>query len=237
MTGDGSALGDRMKAYEAVSRAFLPRRTHCIVRVDGKAFHTYTRKMDRPYDLDFMSSMWAGASYVMDQIQGCAFAYIQSDEASFLFTDFATIKTQAPFQYNVNKLVSISASAMTYGFSLQIANWSDPTKGGGYPLFDSRAFCIPDPVEVYNYFVWRQRDCIRNSILSLGQKHFSQKQLHGLNKNQIQEKLFQEKDINWANEDPNFKNGTVILPGQQPQPAEVFTQSTFIQDLIPVRQD
>ena len=40
----------RMKEqYEFRTRYFLPRRTYSIIRLDGKAFHSYTRKLKRPF--------------------------------------------------------------------------------------------------------------------------------------------------------------------------------------------
>lgn len=241
---DKTSLGDRMKRnYEDVFRHHLPRRTHVIVRVDGKAFHTFTRSLSKPFSVYLHEAMIQGSLCVMENLQGCAFAYQQSDEVSFLLTDFSTIKTEAPYDYNINKLVSISASAMTAGFNRYVCNenWVNKDSrpfSSEMGLFDSRAFAIPDPIEVYNYFVWRQRDCIRNSIQSLGQAHFSHKELHGLNGDQVQEKLFQEKGINWANENPHFKNGTLIFPdGGVVAVEKPFTQTNQIQELIPTRLD
>lgn len=44
-------LGDRMKSYyENRSKTFLARRTPVIIRLDGKAFHTFTRGFNKPFD-------------------------------------------------------------------------------------------------------------------------------------------------------------------------------------------
>lgn len=194
------SLGDRMKGqYERRAQSWLPRRTFTIVRLDGKAFHTYTRGLERPYDLRLMMDMGYTAAFLCQEVQGAVLAYTQSDEISLLLTDYASPGTQAWFDGNVQKIVSISASACTAKFNA--------LRPGKLAMFDSRAFVIPDPVEVVNYFVWRQRDAIRNSILMLGQAHFSHKQLQGLNTNQIQELLWQEKQINWSEEVTQFKRG------------------------------
>ena len=57
------------------------RRTPVIIRVDGRAFHTLTRKMERPFDYGFIRAMVSGARAVASDAQGCELAYVQSDEA------------------------------------------------------------------------------------------------------------------------------------------------------------
>lgn len=167
------SLGDRMKAqYEDRARYLLPRRTFTIIRIDGKAFHTYTRGCDRPFDAGIVNAMNAAAARVVDEAQGAKLAFIQSDEISIVLTDFDRIETCAWFDGNVQKIVSVSASLASVGFN--IARPSKPCA-----VFDARGFTIPDPVEVENYFIWRQKDAIRNSVSMLAQAHFSAKQLHG----------------------------------------------------------
>lgn len=187
------SLGDRMKEqYENRTRAFLPRRTYTIIRVDGRAFHSYTRGLDKPFDHDFMAKMDMTALALCREISGAAFAFVQSDEISILTTDFATTQTQAWFDGNIQKIVSISAAIATLTFGAQ---------------FDSRAFTIPDPVEVANYFVWRQQDATRNSIQMAASAQFSHNSLHGVDTNQMQERLWQEKGINWNDYPDGCKRG------------------------------
>lgn len=200
---DKSSLGDRMKhQYERRAQTYLPRRTYTIIRLDGKAFHTYTRGCEKPYDLNLARAMGQAAAAVCIEAQGSCFAYVQSDEISVLLTDFATTNTDAWFDGNVQKIVSVSASVATAVFNAE--------RPGKRALFDSRVFTIPDRTEVENYFIWRQQDCVRNSIQGLAQAHYSQAQIHGLNTSQLQEKLWSEKGINWAGEDERFKNGVIV---------------------------
>lgn len=49
MAKKNDSLGDRMKGYEDVSRNFLTRRVPAIIRLDGKAFHTFTKGMEKPF--------------------------------------------------------------------------------------------------------------------------------------------------------------------------------------------
>jgi tRNA(His) guanylyltransferase len=200
-------MGDRMKGdYEARAQTQLPRRTHTIIRIDGKAFHTYTRGLDKPYDKRLMDDMTETAWHLCQEIQGARVGYTQSDEISILLTDFATRQTQAWFDGNVQKIVSIASSIATAYFS------SLRPAGQKLAFFDARVFTIPQDIEVVNYFLWRQRDATRNSISMLAQAHFSHKQLHGLSTGQMQELLWSEKGINWNDEYPRFKRGTIVVP-------------------------
>lgn len=205
MSGPGKdALGTRMKnQYEFRARHYLPRRSYTIVRLDGRAFHSYTRGLARPFDQQFMDDMAATAVHLCSDMAGTQFAYTQSDEISLLLTDFATIRTEAWFDGNIQKIVSIAAAIATGVFNR--LRPSRPLAG-----FDARCFTIPDPTEVANYFVWRQKDCTRNSISMAAQAHFSAKQLHGKSCDQMQEMLWAEAGVNWSEYPDRFKNGTIV---------------------------
>ena len=198
----GDTLGDRMKAnYENRTRTYLPRRTYTIIRVDGKAFHTYTRKIkaSKPFCHTLNQRMDDTARYLCENIQGAQFAYTQSDEISILVTDFESAKTDSWFDGNIQKICSVSASIATVGF-----NRPDQPPA----MFDSRVFVVPDPVEVLNYFYWRYKDWVRNSVSMLARAHFSNKELHGVNTSGMHEMLH-KKGVNWANLDERLKNGSL----------------------------
>lgn len=198
-------LGERMKAqYEQRARLMLPRRTWTIVRLDGKCFSSYTRGLDRPFDQQLMDDMAATAEYLCREVSGCRLAYTQSDEISLILTDFASAKTQAWFDGNQQKIVSISAAMATAKFN--------DLRPGKLALFDSRAFTIPDPVEVANYLVWRQKDATRNSISMAAQAKFSHRELHGKSQGDMQEMLWSVHGVNWNDYDPRFKRGTMVVP-------------------------
>jgi tRNA(His) 5'-end guanylyltransferase len=196
-------LGDRMKAfYEDRAKTFLPRRTYTIIRIDGKAFHTYTKGLTRPFDWDLVNDMDETAKFLCENIQGAKCAFVQSDEISIVLTDFDKITTDAWYDGNVQKITSISASLATAKFN--------ELRPGKLAFFDSRCYTIPSESEVINYFIWRQQDTVRNSISSAAQSEYSPKQLHGVNSGMMQEMLFTEKGINWNDYDPKLKRGRMI---------------------------
>lgn len=114
---NSSLLSDRMKMYEKVNTSYLMRRNPIIIRLDGRAFHTFTKGMNKPFDSILMNSMQETAKALCESIQGCKLAYTQSDEISLLITDYDSTKTEAWFDYNVQKMVSLSASSATLFFN------------------------------------------------------------------------------------------------------------------------
>lgn len=222
-------LGNRMKdQYEDRTRFFLPRRTYTIIRIDGKAFHTYTARMEKPFDYALMVRMAGAAKTLCAEAQAARFAYLQSDECSILLTDFERIASEAWFDGNIQKIASVSASIFTAAFA-------DP-----YARFDARVFTIPDRIEVENYFIWRQKDWFRNAVQMMAQSLYSQKQLHGKScedmRGMIRERNGSEWDSALVDE---AKNGNLVVRtpevGVVVQPAFIFTQERErLTGMIPV---
>lgn len=202
-----SSLGDRMKRYETTFQSYLSIRTPVIIRIDGKSFHTLTRKMEKPFDNKLIECMQYTACNLTNKIDGCNLAYTQSDEISLLLVDYKNINTDRWFDYNVQKLTSVSASMATYYFAKR---YREVFKEDVPIAFDSRVFNLPKE-EVANYFIWRQQDATRNSIQMLARANFSHKQLHKKSCNQLQDMLMVEKNINWNNLETYKKRGTCIF--------------------------
>jgi len=206
MTND--LLGDRMKTqYENRTRIMLPRRTYTIIRLDGKAFHSFTKGMKRPFDKGFMNVMDETSKFLCKEIQGAIMGYTQSDEISILLTDFEKDTTDAWFDGNIQKIVSVSASMAGTIFNHWMnTNWGGPVKPKGLAFFDARTFTIPDPTEVENYFIWRQKDATRNSLSMHAQTLFSHKELNGKSQ-EVLHNMIHEKEENWNDLPNGFKRG------------------------------
>lgn len=201
------SIGDRMKKnYENRYRVELTRRTPVILRLDGKAFHTVTRNSDKPFDEYFHYSMTTTALYLCNEIMGAKLAYVQSDEISILMTDYDRLATEAWFDYNLQKIVSVSASIAGVIFTRTFFR-EDSMEYAAF--FDARAFNLPRD-EVANYFVWRQKDWIRNSVSMLAQANFSHKELQNKKQADMHEMLF-SKNINWNDLDTCWKNGLFLI--------------------------
>lgn len=201
-------LGTRMKEYEYVTRSKLIPHMPTIIRLDGRAFHTFTKGMNRPYDNDMHSSMcYAMEESIKRDIQNSIFAFTQSDEISILLKDYPNINTEQWFAGIIQKICSIAASSTSVYFNDHFRSLSDKNSEKDFGLFDARVFQLPE-CEVVNYFIWRQQDATKNSIQMLGQSLFSHKELQHKSCNDIQSMLITKKNINWNDLDVWKKRGS-----------------------------
>lgn len=214
MKKEQDSLGNRMKDYESVSKNRMTRRSPVIIRCDGKAFHNFCKRFERPYDKFFNDCMNAVMVKLCSEIQGAKYGERHSDEISILVTDYDKVTTDAYFDYEVQKIVSVVAGMATAELCRHLAikereyetcsknfdeiytkrhviSWNE-----SWPVFDCRCFNIPKE-EISNYFWWRMLDAKRNSINMMAQSLFSHKQLQGKTCDEMQELLFSEKGINW----------------------------------------
>lgn len=229
-------LGDRMKSYENITRTYLPGRMPIIIRIDGKAFHTFTKGFKKPFDDILMRAMEETAAVLCRDIEGVKVAYTQSDEISLLITNNDTWETQPWFGNNIQKMASVAASIATLAFNR--AFWHEVNMLNNDYLntedneclnvycravekgatFDARVFVLPAD-EVCNYFIWRQQDAIRNSIQSMGQAHFSHKELMNKNCENIKQMLV-EKNLKWESIPVSCQRGICVVK----KPTKVKTQ-------------
>ena len=225
-------LGKRMKEfYEQVPKTRLVRRMPVAIRIDGKAFHTFTRGFEKPFDEVFGRAMRETMKYLCENIQGCVLGYTQSDEITLILIDYKKLTSSAWFDYEVQKMCSIAASMATMAFNkffyenayqvrpdnvrlpdheeaaYKSTLYKAAEKGA---MFDARCFNIPKE-EVANLIYWRQLDATRNSIQMVGQANFSHKELQNKSCNMIQDMLFQEKDINWNDFPTHLKRGSCCV--------------------------
>ena len=200
-----SSFGDRMKEYERVGDVKLTRRLPMVIRLDGKAFHSWTKKAGcvRPFDHTLMDMMAGLAQYLCESIDGAVFGYTQSDEISILVRDDRNIDTVAWFDKRLQKIVSVAASMATYWFN---ANNAFAKKVPAF--FDARAFVLPEH-EVRNYFVWRQEDATTNSLSMLAQSLYASGELHGKKRASLHDMCWR-KGRNWNDLTAAEKRGVCV---------------------------
>lgn len=193
-------LGDRMKLYEQMEagRKLMPGLPICV-RVDGRAFHTFTRGMKRPYDKDMSAAMIETMKFLVEQTDACI-GYVQSDEISLVLSDI-----KAPmFDGKIAKLNSVIASMATAKFN-EVIHKSYPNKPLAF--FDCRCWNVPSRTEAVNNILWREFDATKNSISMAARSVYSDAQLLGKNGSEKQDMLM-EKGINWNDYPVFFKRGT-----------------------------
>lgn len=199
------SLGDRIKNYEEVFNQKLPNRIPVIIRIDGKAFHTWTKKSKcvKPFDDNLVNLMGETTKFLCENISGCICGYCQSDEISLLLMNNQTNQTQPWFDNRIQKIISVSSSLATYYF-----NANNPFQNKYPAYFDSRVFVLPES-DIINYFIWRQRDATKNSISSLAHSLYSTKELLNKNSDEKQELCFQ-KGYNWNDLPISYKRGILV---------------------------
>jgi tRNA(His) guanylyltransferase len=207
------SLGDRMKEYESVPRTYLMRRTPVIIRLDGKAFHTYTRRAAKPYSEDLHFLRKKTLMYLVNNIQGCIFGYSQSDEISLVLKDWQTLNTEAWFDNNVQKIVSVAASICTAQWNFQKQLLMGMEGLPNIAEFDARAWNVPRE-EAINYLLWRQQDWERNSVQMLASSIYSQKQLHGVSARNMKTMVEKDHGIVWGDLEPWKKQGEFYHRGK-----------------------
>lgn len=219
-------LGDRMKAYEETFRNVLPVRMPAVIRLDGKAFHSLTRHCERPFDVQLRNCLVDATKAILEEIPG-RMAYHQSDEVSILLIDYNKFDTEQWFKGVVQKIVSVAASMMGVEFT---GRWGKP----GY--FDARVFVVPER-DICNYFVWRQRDAMRNAISMAAQAVYSPKQL--LNKHSDDMiGMLADKKIYFMEYPGWFRLGSVVSKKNGIEDAPVFSKNReYLKQFLTVEEE
>lgn len=237
MSSKQDGLGDRMKRYEELTNYRLLSRTPVILRIDGRAFHTFTKGFKRPFDTLLSTVMCETLKHLCENTSNCVFGYTQSDEITLiLLENFEQNNLSSPwFDNRIQKLCSIVSSMTTLTFNKLLTrnhmlldlrefdNCGWETKESkkrqeayctaifNGATFDCRAFNVPSITEAINCVIWRQQDATKNSILSVGQSEFSHKELQGKKCNEIQDMLMLQKGINWNNFPVMYKRGVSCI--------------------------
>lgn len=192
-------LKEKCYYYRDLTDYKLMPNSYVICMVDGRAFsHYIKKKFQLPFDDEFINMMNESAKYVCENVSGCRFAYTQSDEVSFLITDFhkeneCIVKEASFFGYRLCKMQSIIASLMTAKFNQLISikalehskinaykrTPEEILNDVGLVQFDCKCWTVPNANDVYAWFLFRQLDCIRNSKQAVAQSVCSHKMLEG----------------------------------------------------------
>ena len=250
-------LGDRMKKYEATFKQKLNPRSISIIRIDGKAFRTFTKGLPRPFEKTLFENMELTMKYLVKNIQGCKIGYYQSDEITLILTDFDSYDTESWFDGSVQKMCSISASMATAFFN----NINTVDK---LAMFDARVFQVPTVTEAINCLVWRQQDAVRNSIQACARSIYSDGETKNKNQSEMQEMIFaksnefkeqmikcgwsndidlNKENFNWNDIPEKTKRGVTVYYnsdlGYLSNPLDYKTDSAkaIVRDILPILDD
>lgn len=233
---DRTTLGDRMKLFERTTRQVLDRDQYAVVRVDGRAFHSYLRNSPRPFDLTFMEDMDAVGVALCQEISGAVLGYVQSDEVSIVIS---TVRPHVGrtgertfihpwFGGQVQKIVSVTASIAT-------ATLLQRRPGPALPLFDSRVFNMGTDADVRDYLIWRGRDAVRNSVSMAAQARFDHRDLLGVSTDAMLVML-EEAGEPWESQPAGARYGRVIERVTYPGSATYTRKDTGVTHTIEVER-
>ena len=200
-------MGDRLKLYELME---TDRRCEkgkpIIVRLDGKAFHTFTKGLNRPYDMRLSMLMVQTTAHLVEKTHALM-GYTQSDEITLVF--HYEEPSQPLYGGKFHKLTSILAAEAASFFTKELPK-ALPEKTGNTVAFDARVFQVPDKSEAANAVLWRWFDARKNSIAMLAQSEFSHRDLQGVDTLEMREMLEAQKSLHWEDYPSFFKWGTFV---------------------------
>lgn len=204
---DFDAMGDRQKAYEQREAGYtLMPGLPVLVRLDGRAFHTFTRGMKRPYDERLSRAMIETTKYMVEATHA-SIGYCQSDEISLAFPN-RDLAAKMMFDARAQKLCSVLAAEATGEFR-DIVRATMPEKFRSKPVFDARVWSVPTLDVAAEHFLWREADATRNSLTMAAHAFYSHKELHKVGYAGKHEMLH-AKGINWNDYPAFFKRGTYV---------------------------
>jgi tRNA(His) 5'-end guanylyltransferase len=210
-----NTLEEKCKYYQSVQDYKLMPNSYVLVHCDGRAFSKLIKKrFKQPFDDDFIFMMNETAKYLCENVGGCKMAYVQSDEISLVLTDFDTETTDSFFGYRMCKLISTIAAMATAKFNRLWLSFQEDINLAinELPLatFDCKVWNVPNYNDAIAWFIFRQNDCIKNSVSQTAQILFTHKELEGVNTQGRIDKMLCEKGINWEDFDNGVKYGRFI---------------------------
>ena len=202
-------MGDRMKMYEMelVGRKFMPL-LPVVARLDGKCFSKFTEGLKRPFDKRLSDLMVDTAKHLVKE-SGAVCGYTQSDEITLAWCS-SSVKSQIYFDGRIQKMISVLAATASVFFNKELPT-RIPEKVGRMPVFDCRAWQMPNLYEATNAFLWREFDATKNSIAMAASHYYEHEELMGKHSGEKQEMLFR-KGVNWNDYPDFFKRGSFVQP-------------------------
>lgn len=181
-----------------------------IIRLDGNNFHNWTKGLKRPFDENLTTLMVETTKFLVKETNA-VIGYTQSDEITLiLYSD-----DRKHLIYNDGKKQKITSKltskCVNYFNKLRPRYLPDHDKLAD---FDCRVYQTPTLHDACVQLLWRENDATKNSISMLAQSMFSHgtkgSELHGLDGNQMQDKMMVEKGVNWNDLESRYKRGTYV---------------------------
>ncbi len=171
-----------------------------LCRIDGRAFHTFTKDFVKPFEIKLNRLMIETTKYLVKE-SNAVVGYTQSDEISLLWKSGKDLF----FGGKIQKINSVLASLATAFFIKNLDGLSDKLVS-----FDSRLWQVYEDKDIINYFKWRQLDAIRNSVSMTAHAFLSHNEVQGKKTKELKEILFEKKYVDWRAYPNMLKFGTFV---------------------------
>lgn len=220
-------LEDKCLYYRGLTDYRIQGNNNILVMLDGKNFSTLIKNnFKKPFDDDFINMMNKTAQFLCENVQGCKFAYTQSDEISLLITDYDTPETDTLFGGRICKIQSILASLATSEFNRQFIrnkifnkdNWSGVTFADldqelcniKLAQFDCKVWTVPNQNDAFAWFLYRQLDCVKNSKQQTAQTYIPHKELLGKSADEQIAMCNDRHIVDWNMFEDKYKYGRFV---------------------------
>ncbi|CAB4298280.1 unnamed protein product [Prunus armeniaca] len=204
-----------VKSYEVEDEVFLP--NFIVVQINGRGFKRFSQvhEFEKPNDEVALNLMNSCAICVSEEFPDVVFLYGFSDEYSFVFK-----KTSKFYQRRASKVESIIVSFFT---SVYVMKWREffPHKELRYsPSFHAQVISCASIEVLQSYLLWRQTNCHTNNLhktcqwelIKCGKTESEALELlRGTSKEEKNDLLFRNFEINYQKLNPMFRQGSCIL--------------------------
>jgi tRNA(His) 5'-end guanylyltransferase len=207
------SLRERMEEYEIFGDSKLTRRLPIIIKSSIRNYKKIIQNMEQPYSFEFIKLLSQSTFYTLSDIPDAIFAYLFNDEIIIILRN--DLDNQEPWCNNCYQTISSTISSLLSVGFLKVSYAEDFLTNGDL-VFKSKAFILPSLAEAVNYLIWKQSNCIKNSINDI----VNYELINKLGKHKVNEIIinssFEEKidllfeycDINFRDNYPSsFLNG------------------------------
>lgn len=160
-------LAKLIKKFELNTQSMttIPSNSYLVVRLDGRAFHTFTQGLNKPFDENLTTCMIETVSHLVEKLNPII-SFYQSDEITLMFK--VNMLENFMFGGRTFKILSILSAMTSVKFNQQIVKYL-PNKADSLPHFDCRLMSFNTFDDAILAIIWRQQDCIKNSISMIAQ--------------------------------------------------------------------
>ena len=207
----GKSVIEKLKAYEQRTDTKLSVDMPIILRIGGKSFKTLTKNCDKPFDDVVARAMYKTMLELCKNIPYCVLGYTYSDEITLLIVNKGLDGATPWYENRAQKLCSVTASMATAQFCKFFVEYTklynrELSIDLGLVAFDCRCFNILEN-DVIEYFIWRQKACVRHAVMGIAHTMYSNKELYKKSDGTVRKMIKEKTGKAFAGVEPGYCYG------------------------------